>query len=342
MGELGLVDPTRETFEAWSALALSERVVPLFARVVSSTASLLDDDQRDLLTELQLDVAATAVRIEHILLDVTHSLQNHGIRFAVLKGVATAHLDYDDPSLRQFGDADLLVAEDDLRRTWTLLEQAGWTQAYSLPHHHDVHTHAVTFKHPATFVEVDLHQHVAHRALGLLIPPDELLDCTVSFSIARRELRALNEVDRLIHASVHWISSRGQYRRLSSSADVLLLVEKLAVRAPEVLDRSDRWRIRPLVEAAVVQVHAQAALPVPEPWSEATNKPIRHRAALVERAYLGDRRRLLAEELAHLRYMRSLRARFNYVAGHLQPAPHDRTVRLGPRLRYLRSRLRKH
>ena len=80
----------------------------------------------------------------------------------------------------------------------------------------------------------------------------ETVSSRVPFSIADVQLWALSDLDRLIHASVHMLVSRGEYRRLSSVADVLVLGRKLEERALETLDRAEMWGIRPVVEAAVV------------------------------------------------------------------------------------------
>ena len=185
---------------------------------------------------MQLDVAATCVRIEQKLLTVAEALNLADVPFAVVKGVATAHLDYDEPSQRQFGDVDLLVHPNDFLLARSTLEEHGWVQAYPLPRFHDRFTHAVTFRRDG-IVEVDLHQRIAHRALGLLIPTAELLRARVPLQLAGHELWALSAVDRLIHAAIHTLASRGPYRRLSSSADVLVLSRKLSSQAREVLSR---------------------------------------------------------------------------------------------------------
>jgi hypothetical protein len=174
---------------------------------------------------------------------VCDQLLDAGISCTVLKGVATAHLDYADPSMRQFGDVDLLVAPSEFARAGSILDLHGASRPYALPSGHERFTHAVTFRSPGQ-VEVDLHQHIAHRALGQLIPTDALLARRVPFGLAGRTLHALHRHDRLIHASVHTFASRDSYRRLSSLADVLLLAESMAGEAPEVLACADRWRVR--------------------------------------------------------------------------------------------------
>lgn len=341
LGLDGPVDPTADDWAQWLDLARTERVLPQLHEIATTTAADITDEQRAQATEIQLDVAATSVRLEHSLLEVADVLDGAGIPHAVLKGIATAHLDHPDPSHRQFGDIDLLVSPEDLVRARALLEPAGWRQAYRLPKHHEEFTHAVTFS-AGGLAELDLHQHIAHRALGLLVPTDELLADRVSFEIAGRPLWALSRPDRLIHASIHAAVSRGAYQRLSSASDVLVLSASSVLDAAAVLARAEGWCVRSIVERAVRGAHESAGVPMPEGWAAAMERPARRTDRLVDRAYLSSRRRPVVEELAYLRRLPGWRARARYLTGYFvidEDVSGGARVGLGARARYLWSRL---
>lgn len=338
----GPVEPTSNDLGSWIEVATDQRVLPLLYLVVSAIAGVTDAE-REMVRNMQLDVMATAVRFEHDLLEVAGVLAAGGVRAAVLKGVSTAHLDYPDPSWRQFADVDLLVAPDDRERAIRLLDDAGWVQAYALPRHHERFTHAITLRNGRR-VEVDLHQHIGHRALGLRIPTEALLAAAEPFDLAGCSLLALNRTDRLIHAAIHLLSSRGEYRRLSTEADVLVLADCSVDDAAAVLERAEAWRVRPLVEAALRLAHDEAALALPEGWTAAMARPLHRRDRLVERAYLGARRRPVTEELAYLRLLPNMRDRLDYITGYLTTDP-DYAAQHGRRgvrsqARYLWERLR--
>jgi len=299
----------------------------------------LEAEQLDQVLAMQVDVACTAVRIEHALLEVAEQFSAAEVSYAVLKGCATAHLDYVDPNRRQFGDVDLLVHPRDMERVQQLLWRAGWRQAYPLPRYHDRFTHAITFRRSG-IAEIDLHQRIGHRALGLLVPTSELLAERVPLGVADRQLWALSDVDRLIHAATHAVASRGSHRRLSTMADVLVLGSKLTDRAADVLERAGKWRILPIVEMGLRTAFEQAMLPLQSEWSDHLARPTGERQWLVDRAYLGERRRPATEELAFLRQMPGWRDRLLYLYGHLRMDSGPGSGGLRKRLRYLRSRLR--
>jgi hypothetical protein len=335
------VDPTAADWPRWVELATSERVLPQLYEV-ALTAPDLTDDARAEATTIQLDVASTMVRLEHSLLEVADILDGGSVPHAVLKGMATAHLDHPDPSRRQFGDIDLLVAPGDLPHARALLEAEGWSQAYRLPRHHEVFTHAITFS-AGGLAELDLHQHVAHRALGLMVPTHELLADRAPFVIAGRTVWALCRPDRLIHGAIHAAVSRGAYQRLSSATDVLRLVELTADEAGPIVDRAERWGVRSIVEQAVRTAHATADVPIPAPWQQAMEAPRRRRSRLVDAAYLSPARRPVLEELAYLRLLPGWGARWRYLSGYFviedRAAGDRQRVGLRERARYLWSRL---
>jgi hypothetical protein len=193
-------------------------------------------------------------------------------------------------------------------------------------------------------MELDLHQRIAHRALGLLVPTAELIERSTPFEVAGRTLRALDEVDRVIHATIHAVTSSGRTSRLSSVADVLLLAERSSDRAASTIARAERWRVRSLIELGIRDAYQQAQLAVPDEWRHAMAGRAHRRDRLVDRAYLAPARRPVVEELAYLRLLRGWRDRFRYVGGHLAAdgddgPPHGRAGARG-RAKYLASKLR--
>jgi hypothetical protein len=344
VGRSGSVLPDTVRFPRWESLATAERITPLLYYVVDTLPTDLGDRERAEVERCQRSALAHCVWLEHQLLGVASTLAEHGIGTAVLKGAATAHLDYPDPSWRQYADVDLLIDPSDRIAATALLRRAGWSQGYALPKGHGAYTHAVTLM--GERMELDLHQRIAHRALGVLVPTGELLARVVPLDIAGADLRALGDIDRLVHAAIHMVSSRGQARRLSSVADVLVMADRRPQLADEVLEQSERCRVRSLVERAVVDAYASAQLAVHEAWAEAMRRPIRSRYRLVDRAYLSPSRRPVTEELAYLRVLPSWTDRWRYATGYLSTdadyeAQHGRSGALA-QLRYVLSKLRTH
>jgi hypothetical protein len=316
--------------------------VGLLYHLVDTAPTDLTDEQRQDALQLQGSVLLRCVELEHHAIAVSRLLGAHGIRSVVLKGGATAHLDYPDPSWREVSDIDLLIDPADRAGATALLTGNGWRQGYALPGGHEQFTHAVTFVNGQ--MELDLHQRIAHRALGVLIPTRELIARAMPLQIAGAELFALDDVDRMIHAAIHAGAARSAQRRLSSVADVLLLADRRPDLAGSVLARAEAWRVRPLIERGERGAYDAAQLPVHTAWEAAMRSPLQRRDRLVERAYLSPVRRPVLEELAFLRRLRGWRPRWRYTRGYLTVGPDyaSQHGRAGgwAQVRYLLSKLR--
>src|SRR4051794_119289 len=70
---------------------------------------------------------------ENKMLEVVRELAAAGVSARVLKGSAVAHLDYPDPSLRLFGDLDLLVPSGQWDQAVAALVAAGHVPMYRQP-----------------------------------------------------------------------------------------------------------------------------------------------------------------------------------------------------------------
>jgi len=329
--------PTNARWPRWRWYAQRQRVVPLLYHLATVPDATLDPAQTRELRTIQGDAMVWAVRLEHKLLETAEVFDDHAVPYAVLKGLATAHLDYPLPEWRQFGDIDVLVAPDRFADAIRVLEGRGWSQAYALPRGHRRFTHAVTFTKDN--IELDLHQHIAHRAIGLLVPTTQLLANRRHYNVAGRPLWALSDADRLVHAALHAYLSRGETKRLSSVADVLAMAARRPELAPVVTERAGLWSVANLVSVSVSAAFAAADLELPPAWREPLAKIAAPR--WVERAHLEIPGRPWTVELAYLSRLPTWSDRARYIGGHLSGSDRRRGVRtFGERLAYLWSKVR--
>ncbi len=335
-------EPIDEPWSHWVDVAARERIVPLMYKMVSSGTST-PEQMRLGVEAAQLEIMGSMVRLEHELLEVVDALVGEGYECAVLKGSATAHLDYKRPEFRQSADLDLLVSPVDFMSAVQFLSGQGWKQAYPLPRHHEAFTHAITLRRRRG-PEVDLHQRIAHRAVGWQVDTSELLANRCTFEVANTKLRALSDVDRTLHAALHDVMSRPPYHHLSSTADVLVLTTRHADLAEQVLEKAERFGVRRLATSAIERAYTLADLSPPDPWPVAMAGSHGRRQLLLERAYLGRRRRPLLEELAFVRVLGESRSRMRYITGYFTTDPyyaqHRQRSGIRAQSRYLWSRIR--
>jgi hypothetical protein len=178
------------------------------------------DDLRLGLVEAHLAALRSSLAAEAASVTASELLRSAGVRHAVLKGCATAQLDYPDPAMRVTGDVDVLIGRDDCSLAIAALEAAGlhrlapafrtgWERRYG--------------KDIALIgderVEIDLHLALVAGYFGVMMATAPLLDRLVTYEVAGRQMPALDSMGRLLHACIHTASSTPM--RLGSAADVV-------------------------------------------------------------------------------------------------------------------------
>ena len=179
-------------------------------------------------------------------------LDSAEIEWRLTKGAAVAHLDYTDPSVRTFGDVDIII------------HPAHWATAVELLSSHGYRRDAVPlagdydrrYGKGATFetndgLEIDLHRRLAIGRFGVSSHMEDLFDGDESIMLAGRSIPVLTPETRLLHACYH--ASLGGFRRLRAFRDVAQLVIVSQVDWERTFAIARRWRAEAVVAAALVE-----------------------------------------------------------------------------------------
>lgn len=332
------VDPVvlaEEELVELAHLCRALRVEPLLASALSDgtitaeRANVLD------LAELRGRVMAEQLRVEAELVAVSKTLSECGIDHRVLKGLATAHLDYAQPSLRQVGDVDVLVDSLDMERALGALGDEGASVAYPPRRGRWELEHAVTLV--SRGIEIDVHHRLLRRAPGVIAGRLDLFDDPQCYEVGGRELRALPVWLRLVHAAGHLVCSPPDIRRWSTHADLVLLADDPDV-LQEASDKAASVGLGGILEFGIGQALADAHLGpsvyIPRPSSAVDWAYVRHRRSAIREHLAEIRHQSVAEAVrSHIAW---LIPGEDYTTAHDPGGPHQ-VVRL---LRTLRGRSR--
>lgn len=237
--------------------AVAGRTIPLVAQALRSGALELPAPVQRSIDALDRQAQEVSVRIESAALDALDVLDASGIRAIVLKGLATSHLDYPSPHLRQIGDVDLLVPPGAFDRTEGVLAAAGYKPVGRAGR--DEATRSTTLRSP-TRVEIDVHRLPTWLPYGAWALGAHPVPVT---SVAPHGWTALGEADRAVHAIAHYVLSHGMYRRLSSAGDALALWPQSGPAEPWA-PAIDRWHAATLVTVFHRMMRANFGIQLPE------------------------------------------------------------------------------
>ena len=125
-----VADP--ESFRLLMAWAVAERLTGLLCQAIDDGSIVLDTPSGSSLADEAREAHRTVVRhtlgAEATAIEVVELLSDHGMVAYPFKGVANAHLDYPDPALRTFLDADIHVERHQFGDAITALLAAGYTR----------------------------------------------------------------------------------------------------------------------------------------------------------------------------------------------------------------------
>ncbi|HEV7524749.1 MAG TPA: nucleotidyltransferase family protein [Acidimicrobiia bacterium] len=150
--------------------------------------------------QLMLDL-----RLERLLVEAATLLERADIPYRALKGPVLAHTVYADPSLRSFGDIDLLVADDTFDRAIAALRALDFERRFIEPRRgFDARFSKGACLERADDLELDLHRTLAPGAFGLRLGNTELFRRSPRcFDLAGKTITGIDPELAFVHACFH-------------------------------------------------------------------------------------------------------------------------------------------
>lgn len=196
----------------------------------------------------------------------------------VFKGLAFAHVLYDDPIERPHSDIDLLVSERQFARALAVAETCGYVAAVETTDA-AVKGQRDLRKPGAVPIAIDLHCRLVNPAL---------FDAIDGFAVLSQRAqpvpalgphgRTLSDVDALLHAAVHRVAHHYRTESPFWLKDIDLLARKLAADDWQRLrDRARTWRVSAVLLDGLRAAHGLYSTPL-EPirdWAVAADEPSR-------------------------------------------------------------------
>lgn len=295
--------------DVWWDDVRRHRLAPLLAALAGDRPDLVPDGATERLAGLATERRWWSMRVERAAVRVAGALDAADVPFLVLKGLATAHLDYPNPSWREVGDVDVLISPDDATRADAALHTVARPVDVIGRVSGDP---ALRLRNKARGfitdddVEIDLHHRLLEDPFSRGITWEELWSSRQVLTLGGHAVHALGPGHRLAHAVTHWMAGPGHARRASGLVDIVLLAE-----SPEVVAAARRtlgeWSLGFAVDELPHTVRLLGAPP-------RARSPVRSR--LFVAAHRGSR---LAAEVAAIAATPTLGAKFTECWTRLRP-----------------------
>jgi hypothetical protein len=327
----------------------AQRIVGFLLRAIESGAMAATPEQVAEAAELHLQAMHLVLLLERLTLETCAALEAKGIESRVLKGPALAHLAYPDPSLRCFGDVDVLVRPDDYDPAVEVLRSMGARRRFPEPRpgFDRRFGKGVSFA-TADGMEVDLHRTFVAGPFGLTVHLADLFETSSPFTIGGVELHGLGPEERFLHACYH--AALGALpARLMPLRDVAQLLLEHPIDQRKVQTLAESWRAELVVASAIQLAWAQfdlADVVHLSVWAHGYHPRPAEQSALA--AYQSSRRSYAGQLAAGLSVVPGYRAKGAYLralllpdAGYLDSREQGRVRRWRRALRVMRRGARR-
>lgn len=332
----------------WHAVverAVQHRVVPILYSQLRkrSDLSLPDDELSALRYSVQMNAART-LALAGEMRKMLARFADAQIPVVVFKGIALSAALYDDVSMREAGDLDLLVHRKDIAAAVDLLVAAGHAPFFPtatpressylsgltardrinyLQSHCEHH-----LVHPVSKLNVDLHWAFSLREFAVSLDPTALWSRAVTQSVAGFDAQTPGPTDMLVILCLN--GGKDRWERLDRICDVAALVQSLPNDAwTEILSLAAQAGMARMLAIGLLLAVELLRAPVP---TEVTEKLAQDRKAV--QIADGLRRRLLTVTSAStppkalgfgldLQMRERVSDRLRYIAGHLRPGVGD-------------------
>jgi hypothetical protein len=309
------------SFEYFLGVVRWQRLPGFLMAAVDAEALPVTAEQRAAVEELHLEACASVLKLESYLLEIAEVLDTAGIDFLVLKGTAAAHLVYPEPSLRMFGDNDLLFRSEQFDEALEALYRHGYVRPAAPPRPgFDRRFGKGATLRRLGIDELDTHRNLVFGTFGFRIDLDELFGSAVTFRLGGRDLRALGPETRFLHACYH--SALGDPEpRFSSVRDVAQMLATGEHDPQRVLALARQWEARAVLARAFRLCRDHLGVQVDSALADAVAdyEPTRRERRAIA-SYVGENRHYAAKVVASLPYLDSFRDRAAFVRASAAPS----------------------
>lgn len=169
-----------------------------------------------------LHIVQTNMAMSSALIDITQLLEAHQIPTLHFKGPVLATQVYNDITLRQYGDLDMLIRKEDKKAALSLLKTEGFTPEIVLQTRtKETFFSAVNvlgFQSPNKRIFVEVHWELLSKNYAIKWEESDLWGKTQSVIINKQPLQTLSHTNHFLYLCTH--GSKHLYERLSWVSDI--------------------------------------------------------------------------------------------------------------------------
>lgn len=193
------------------------------------------------------------------LTELLATLDTAGIQAIPFKGPILAQVAYQNLSLRQMGDLDLLVRPEDVERATALLEAQGYQRNVDVPW--EIHLRSCDGR-----CDIDLHRDIVPQHLSCFPDSQVLWDNLSRISLVGQTVQTLTPEMLLFVLCLN--GTKEKWCKFNRICDVAALVSNQPLDWQLIREQAKQWGCQRLVGIGLLLAHDLLSVPLPESVSQ--------------------------------------------------------------------------
>ena len=188
-----------------------------------------------------LIIAQRNILMSAELIRIMKLLKENGIEAIAFKGPTLAQIAYDDITLRQYGDLDILTRKKDIYKIDTLLKTQGYERLLSLTDVQEElwieNTHDLSFSHPKKAIYLEMHWSFLDEDYPLQVKLEDFWEETQILQINGHTVSTFSNENMLLYLCIH--GSKHLWERIEWIIDLDLLIRKNEIDWKELMKKTE-------------------------------------------------------------------------------------------------------
>ncbi len=275
--------PDADTMAELLDVATAERIPGHLVAAFDAGVIPATPEQRAEARRRHEEAMALDLVLERLLTETSSAFSDAGIVHRALKGPVVARTLYADPSLRSFGDVDLLVAADQFDDAVALLVARGGRRRYREPRTRFTSRFGKgVCVETSDGLELDLHRVFVAGPFGLAIDARDLFEDPGTIVVGGVEIPVPGPDLAFLHVCYH-AALGDRLPRYTTLRDIAEFLCGGSVDVDHVLTLAQRWRGRAVLQRALLLTGSYLPVEVPQPlrdWADTYRPDAFERSAL--------------------------------------------------------------
>jgi hypothetical protein len=257
----------QQTLETISMFAYEQGVYPHFFHALMAHASdILDEEMREALAYIAHDIKVKNAAMKEELLLLFRSLETLNVDVMSFKGPVLAKILYDDVSLRQFGDLDLLIRKEDMDKVDLFLKNAGYQRSIPLSQLQEElwkkTRHDTGYTHVGKGICLEIHWALLDEDYPLRIDLDEFWEKAQTIHIAGYGVKTFSTEDLLYYLCIH--GSKHLWQKIEWLKDIDTLIRNEPIAWDDLIEKADHGGFTRMVYLGLTLTSQLFETPLPE------------------------------------------------------------------------------